>query len=492
MLVLSLLAGVIIGCSDRPDQNPALIDELRLPGDLCDFITADFDGDSLLEVLAFGCYDRGSIPSRWGAAYFVNGGRFDTSQVIRFDIPDNAILFDTGDIDGDGRPEALYLADDGLYSIKIDRVGADEPRRIIQSKTIFLLPTPRFASHWDFFRELSGNDRNLVIIPSIASIGIYSIQNGVVKKSDDISYKLHAHSSSPAIAENRISNQLGFDFDLPFFEFLDFDGDGIEDLYIIDDDAKVDIYTRSFDGGFSDEPVSSIDGKYRAGNGENNAGIKILPRDINGDGLGDLVISSYTGGIKDLESKIEVYFCRSRGSHDSVASFRHTIPNSEAMLFLTDLNHDGRMDMVIPAFRMGITALLKMLVLNRVDLGLEIFLQQPGAIFPEIPSMSTAISTTIDLNSSQGYFGANIASGGDFNGDRLCDFLIETGDGTIDIYYGSVGNVLESEPGWTYQLPIPSSIIAEDCDNDGISEIFAFYNNAPTERDIIRVIHVGR
>lgn len=490
MLILSLLAGVFTGCSDDANQSPALVDELALPGDLSDFIAVDFDGDSLREVLAFGCYQRDSIPSRWGAVYSMNNGRLDSAPIIRFDLPDHAVVFDIGDCDGDGKPEVLYLADDGLYSIKIDGLRVEKPKRIIETRTIFFLPTPRFASRWDFFRELSGDDRNIIIIPSIASVSVYYIENSAVKKSDDIFYKLHAHSSAPPIAESRTSNQLGFDFELPFFEFLDYDGDGIEDLYIIDDDSEVDIYIRSFNGSFSDKPVSKPGGRFRDGDIATHT--EILARDINGDGLGDLVISSYTGGVKNLESKIEIYLCKTRGGHGDTASFEHTIPNSAGVLFLTDLNHDGRTDMVIPALRIGITALLKMLILNRVDLGLEVFLQQPGGVFPTTPSMSTTISASADLNSGQISFGGNIAASADFNGDRLSDFLIETGDGTLNIYYGSVGNVLEPEPGWTYQLPTPSSIIAEDCDNDGISEIFAFYNNSSTDRDIIRVIHVGQ
>ena len=53
-LALSLIS--ITGCSGREEPGTASVDELNLPGDLSDFLMADFDGDSHMEILAL-CKD---------------------------------------------------------------------------------------------------------------------------------------------------------------------------------------------------------------------------------------------------------------------------------------------------------------------------------------------------------------------------------------------------------------------------------------------------
>jgi len=464
------------------------VDTLDLPGFLCDFILTDFEGDQSGEVVALGCSDIDSLSTRWGAIFGIKDDRFESSPRTSFDIPSEAVVFDAGDIDGDGSPEILYLASDGLYAMEIDGIAASRPRLVIKTETMFLFPTPKSVSHWDFYKSTKVTGQSIILIPAIDVIRVYDFENGAVSGSHVIPFKTHGHASRARIAENRAARRLGFDFDLPFIDMLDYNGDGINDLYVINDDGDIDIFTRSFDGDFSRQPAIHMAGAF---GGDSNAETEVLARDINGDGLGDLVVSRYTGGVKNLESKIEVYLCKTRGGHNRSPAFEHTIPNSAGVLFLSDINHDGRSDIVITAIRIGMTAMLKMLILNRVDLGLEVFLQQPGGTFPSTPSMSATMAVLADLNSGEINFAENIAVKADFNGDSLRDFLIETGDGVLNIYYGVAGGIFETEPGWIYPLPKPSSILAEDCDNDGISEIFAFYNDSPTDRDIIRVVHVG-
>lgn len=491
-LTLALSLIFISACGKKADQGPATVDELKLPGDLCDFIMTDIDGDSLREIIALTCDTSRTETGRKASVFYQSDHRYGLSPRIVIDLPENAVVFDTGDIDGDGRPELLYLAGDGLYAIAINSDGAGNPKRVITDDSIFLIHTPRSVAYWDFFKPQANTDRSIAIMPSLNVVNIYAISKGIISKSGEIPVQFKARSHGRSVSESRDLQQLAFDFRLPVFEMMDYNGDGIEDLYVIDD-GDVDIYTRSFDGSLSGQPVARTNGRFRQQTGDAVSYADIVARDINGDGLGDLLVSHYIGGVKNLESRIDVYLCRAREGHDSQPSFSRLIKNSAGMALLPDFNHDGRTDIVIPALKIGILALVKMLVLDHVDLGLEIFLQEPGGQFPAEPSMSTTIRASADLNSDNINFGNNIAAGGDFNGDGLCDFLVETGKGNLNIYFGTVGSVLAPEPGWRYRLPgQPSSILAVDCDNDSISEILAFYSGSSSDNGEIAVIHVGQ
>ncbi len=488
---LALSSISITGCSSREKSATASVDELNLPGEISDFLMADFDGDSLLEILALCANGRGPEPFRKGCIFYQSGGAYRSDPDLVFDSPPDAVVFDTGDIDGDNQPEILYFSYDGLYAIKVTGGKIEDPRLIIEKTTIFHLPTSESVSYWDFYRVSPRSNRIFLLVPTFSGLSIYSVGKSGVALMADIPIRHRAAAHSPGIFEMRDKMAFTYRYSLPVVEFYDYNGDGVEDLFVIDD-TDISIFAGTFQGGFEKDPVDQPCERLWPEAKGDDTDFNVQVKDINRDGLADLVVSQSRGGIKSLESNIRIYLCKIRDGYNETPSFSRNISNSAGMAYLHDLNNDGRIDIVIPALKIGITALMKMLILNRLDLGLDIYLQEAGGRYPDEPSLSTSISATVDLNAGNISLGENIAVTGDFNGDNLSDFLIETGDGTLDIYFGVAGTVLASNPGWSYKLPKPSSILAADCDNDGISEILAFYRSAQLDRDKIRVVRVGR
>jgi hypothetical protein len=493
LLVFALAFSLILsnGCSRREKSGTAFVEELNLPGELSDFLMADFNGDSLMEILALCADCRAPVPLRKGCLFFQSGGAYKSDPDLVFDIPHDAVVFDTGDIDGDNRPEILYLSYEGLYAIKVTDSKVEAPRQVVGKTSIFYLPTTESVSYWDFYRVSPRNNRTFLLIPTFSSLSIYSVDNSGVAPVTDIPIQHRAAAQSAGISEMRDRMTFTYQYSLPVIEFCDYNGDGIEDMFVIDD-TQMSIFEGTFQGGFikdrDDRSYETLWPEADAGDIE----FSLQVEDLNRDGLADLIVSQNRGGVKNLESNIKIYLCNAREGYHEIPSFSRNISNSAGTTYLHDLNNDGRVDIVIPALKIGITALMKMLILSRLDLGLEIYLQEVGGRYPDEPSLSTSISATVDLNAGNISYGENIAITGDFNGDNLSDFLIETGDGTLDIYFGAIGTVLAGKPGWSYKLPKPSSILAADCDNDGISEILAFYGSAEDDRGKIRVVRVGQ
>ncbi len=488
---LALSSISVTGCSSREKSGTAFVDELNLPGELSDFLMADFNGDSLMEILALCADGRGPEPFRKGCIFYQSGRVYKSDPDITFDIPPDAVVFDVGDIDGDSHPEILYFSYKGLYAIKVTDGKIEAPRSIIEKTTVFHLPTSETVSYWDFYRVSPRSDRAFLLIPTLSGLSIYSVRNSGVAQATDIQLHHRAAARSSGIFEMRDKMAFTYRYFLPVIEFCDYDGDGVEDIFIIDD-KDVSIFAGNFQGGFGKDPVDRPCERLWPEAKGDDTDFNVQVKDLNRDGLADLVVSQNRGGIKNLESNIRIYLCKTREGYNETPSFSRNISNSAGMAYLHDLNNDGRIDIVIPALKIGITALMKMLILNRLDLALDIYLQEAGGRYPDEPSLSTSISALVDLNAGNISFGENIAVTGDFNGDNLSDFLIETGDGTLDIYFGTAGTVLGNNPGWSYKLPKPSSILAADCDNDGISEILTFYGSAQADSNKIRVIHVGR
>lgn len=467
------------------------MEELNLPSELSDFLMADFNGDSLMEILALCADCSAPVPLRKGCLFYQSGGAYKSDPDLVFDIPNDAVVFDTGDIDGDNRPEILYLSYEGLYAIKVTDSKVEAPRQVVGKTTIFYLPTTESVSYWDFYRISPQNNRTFLLIPTFSSLSIYAVDSSGVAPVTDIPIQHRAATHSAGISEMRDRRASTYLYSLPVIEFCDYNGDGIEDIFVIDN-THMSIFAGTFQGGFIKKPVDRSYEKLWPDAEREYSEFNLQVEDLNRDGLADLIVSQSSGGVKNLESNIKIYLCNVREGYNEIPSFSRNISNSAGMTYLHDLNNDGRVDIVIPALKIGITALMKMLILSRLDLGLDIYLQEVGGRYPDEPSLSTSISSMVDLNAGNISFGENIAITGDFNGDNLSDFLIETGDGTLDIYFGAIGTVLAKSPGWSYKLPKPSSIMAADCDSDGISEILAFYRSAEADRGQIRIMHVGQ
>jgi hypothetical protein len=482
---------LLSGCSRRHKQGEAILEELNLPGDLSDYLLVDFDGDAKDELLAFCAADESSHKARSGCLFRQVNGKFGPEPVAIFDIPEKAILFDTGDVDGDGAPEITYLTTDGMSYFDVTDGNILPGQQLIAEISVFNLGTAESAIHWDFFREMQRGDRALCVIPTLDGLSLYTVRNGSISYTGNVPIGFRASTMAPRMSEFRNMSPLSYCIDVPSLEFGDYNGDGIDDMFVMYG-KDVSIYAGSLQGDYGAEPIARPSEQLWADIDDSDSENNLQVKDINRDGLADLVLSNNRGSISKLVSNVSIHLCKPRGGYDQVPSFSHDISNSAGMAYIHDINNDGRDDMIIPSLKIGITALMKILILKRLDIGLNVFLQNASGGYDSEPSLTTNIAASTDLNSGNISLGSNIAVTGDFNGDNLCDFLIETGQGRLDIYYGTVGTVLSDKVGWSYRIPRPSAILATDCDDDGISEIFAFYGQARTDRDKIRVIRVGQ
>jgi hypothetical protein len=494
LTITSLLIAFFVllpGCSRKIRPGTATVEELNLPGDLSDYILVDFDGDDIEELLVFCSAGEHPDITRSGCLFRQLGGKFGSEPAAVFGIPEKAIIFDTGDVDGDGSPEIVYLSTDGMsyFDVTGGNILPGEP--LIEEISVFNLRTAESAIHWDFFREMQRSDRALCVIPTINGLTLYTVRNGSVNFTGNVPMGFRASTVTPRLAEFRNISPLTYCIEVPSLEFGDYNGDGIDDMFVMYG-RDLSIYAGNLRGDFGDEPIAEPGSQLWTETGDYESENSLQVKDINGDGLADLVCTNNSGTISNLVSNISIHLCKPRGGYDQTPSFFHDISNSAGMAYIHDINNDGRDDMIIPSLKIGITALMKILILKRLDVGLNIFLQNAGGGYNREPSMTTNIAASADLSSGNISLGNNIAVAGDFNGDNLCDFLIETGQGRLDIYYGTVGSVLSDKVGWSYEIPRPSAILARDCNNDGISEIFAFYGSARTDRDKIRVIRVGQ
>jgi hypothetical protein len=377
----------LISCSRQPTvKSPAHIEELRLPSDFAECLMADLDGDSIIELIAFSVVDTGSRNDsnyrKLSIFRFTQTG-YNPDPSVTFDIPLDAILFDTGDIDGDSLPELLYLATDGLYAIGYKNNTISQPHQIVAQKSIFTVPTVRSISSWDLYRQMG--DQAYLLIPCFEGIAVYSFNRGRIDSLSTLHFSHQARASVGPLSELRDTNPLTYTCRLPAVHIGDYNADLVSDLFIISDN-RVLIFPGRLEGRFENAPEFAFGDQYaRAVNTTDpNSSLLYQIEDINNDGREDIVVSKNSGGVTSNKTEISVHLCRMRDGYDVAPNYLRSVPKAVGVAYLHDFNSDGRIDMAVPALELGVVALIKMLVLNSLNIDIDIFLQEVGA-FPPRP-----------------------------------------------------------------------------------------------------------
>ena len=205
---------LIFACGRERSKGGARIQEIRLPGAYADCLFADFDGDSRLDILALTVSQpfpdkRGDAAhSRRGAIIIGADSSYQSSQAALFDIPPGAVVFDTGDIDGDGAPEILFISPDGLYALEYSQGAISAPRRVISQNTLFHIPIVGSVSRWDFYRSVISRGRSLIFLPCCAGTIVYGVEGGKIDSLGMLNMQYQVRASTQAVSEMNEANSI--------------------------------------------------------------------------------------------------------------------------------------------------------------------------------------------------------------------------------------------------------------------------------------------
>jgi len=456
---------------------------------------ADLDGDGRVDLLQ--AVFTG-LPPAERRVFRVYLQRADGSFAARFDlevpVPEGSATYDVANVDGAAGDEVLLLQPRGVGILGFAR-GAEgalaaklREARIPDGLTLGAavdergLDRMRIAS-FDFGPE------PLLIVPGVAETYFLAADGGLRARIHPVARANYfIQPTGPTLTESDIQLFL----DSPRISVGDIDGDGRPDilaasrheldLFFQRDDGR---YPRDADRKIALERVTPED--HIRGSGS----VRSTARDIDGDGLLDLLLSLTRGGLMNASATSTIHFNRGSGWDLDQPDVTFESEQSISADQLIDLDGDGRLEIVRMSISISVLELVEIFVQRALDAWLNAYAfekREPGApSTPPVPLFSKKVDVELDLDTSRpAGFVPTIDY--DLNGDGRVDFL-GAADGTrIEVFLG--GGDAGFERVASQAVSSEGQIRGGDLDADGLPD-FVLFNSRRLDAPLQLIRNLG-
>src|SRR5690606_30568954 len=151
--------------------------DIEVGGKVTEVVPVDVDGDGRKDLLVV----RGRE-----ALLYLQGpdGGFTTEPVQRFRFHPRTVLFDVGDLDGDGRAEVVLLHPEGIHAYRLqDRPGGRllyglRPEKVADCPSFLDRPPGDEVRRKELLRDLDGDGDLDVLVPQRDGFAVLAAQGG--------------------------------------------------------------------------------------------------------------------------------------------------------------------------------------------------------------------------------------------------------------------------------------------------------------------------
>ena len=390
-----------------------------------------------------------------------------------------------------GRDRLVAFRDGGL--LWLDPITATE-HPIAEFTTSFSAPDDAGVPELDVVRDLNGDGRDDFLVPDLDGFW-------VVLQEPDGSFRdpMKLGPEEPfldakAYGDQRTYREVGVTAqNMPWYlnrvRQLDFDRDGRDDLVFWDTDHFL-VYRQDPSGTFptsagtftTDVPFD-FDGVYGLAFQFGDASVPALllgftgrvehrilhgVRDLNADGVADLVILSLAGRSPlRLHGRYEVHFGRPRVDGTAFGAQADTVvdapgksgglqPWGYAAQYFLDFDGDGAMDTAMAAVNTSLFGMFRAMVGNSISMELSLYRLQDGR-YPEKPDATRRLGSRFAPFDRRGPLFPTVLVG-DVNGDRRLDLLVGDRWDQLSVFLAQPG----TDPYASQAVHVPVAIPADE------------------------------
>lgn len=495
--------------------NPGFFRVFDLPytGELLTYHAEDLNNDQRQAILIFSRNSsRGRAQQRWLSLYLQseNGFADKPSQILK--LPQDLILYDTGDVAGDAKKELLYFAAGEVRYLQLGKNSfVQQPQTLFKVESIFMASDRKTVRRWDFVRDFNGDGADDVFVQQFLQATLFLRQPGTNDwRENTLPLRTQARVYGyfdPRFSVGHKSDAL---YSTPYILLEDFNMDGHRDLLGIYKDSLV-VFPALESGTFSAENHFNTPLDF----GEIWTGAKIQRthlddksekrylmriKDLNNDGLLDIVSTrlSTRESLINPKSEVRIHFGRKSEANGAAGVFFQQQPDqiirpdgSMMVLDILDINNDQRDDLVIPSVNIGVAQIIKMLVTRSVSIEAAHYLMRDDSRYPEKPDGTNTLNVKFSF---KGGAASPVYEIADFNNDGLLDVLSSSDEERLLIYWGEQGKLIQNSAGEKFAIQLPQDgtlVRARDLNNDQRADVIIAHDDDDRERKRLpRVLRV--
>ena len=387
-------------------------------------------------------------------------------------IPEWSAVYDVADVRADASGvELVLLRPDGVTILSL---ASPEGRR-----WDLAVPGPIAAGLADdergferyklVFRDFGSEP--LLIVPQIGQLTLLA-PDGEVRGQMAVARRAN-YFIIPSAGLLSLESDFQVFVDVPKTTLGDVNGDGRIDV-VSSTRHEIRVFLRKEDGSYPPEASRRLalglvtPRDHIRGSG----GVVCEPRDIDGDGRLDLLVTHAQGSVRDATSSTYLYLNRRGGwdlaKPDQVIGPRKSV-GSNALL---DLDRDGTRELIQAEISFSLLELVELLLSQEVDATLSVYDYEEGVGFGEKPRAERSFSLPFSFDTFR-LKGFVPSAEVDINGDGYLDFVSSGGGEEIEIYRGDENAPFADRVG-DQELDTAGVIHFGDLDSDGLADFVIF------------------
>lgn len=487
-LAVALVAAPLV---TRADVDPFQVQVIQSDGRTVMAEVADLDGDGrhdLVQVVTFGMPPN---ERRLIRVYPQQAdGSIPATPELELPIPPLSAAYDIADVDGRPGQEILLLRSRGIGILSFHR---DETGSLTMRASDALIPE-------DLTIGVSSDERGLdpltivshafgdepwLIVPGLGETFFLSPTGELLARVESgARANYFVQTSGLMLSESDIQIFL----DAPRMSIGDINGDGRVDI-LASKRHELRMFYRNPDGTFPRKPSEvialgrvSLDDHIR-GTGT----VRTAARDIDGDGLVDLIVSQTRGGVMNASSETTIHFNHGSGWDLSQPDYAFKSDKVLGADQLLDVDGDGKLELVRIGVPISIFELIEIFLTEALDAKLQVYplerAQQQGKAATPDPWFRVKLDIPLDFETSRPA-GFVPTVDYDLNGDGFRDYLTSTDGTRLEVYLG--GRTGYARRAVRQDVATEGQIRPADLNADGLTDLLIF--NTRRENEPLRLL----
>jgi len=392
------------------------------------------------------------------------------------------IAYDVGRI---GRTDSLFFIEPGRI-MRLD-VTSGELSEFIRARSIYGQHRSGQITPIDFIRDVNDDERDDLVLPDTSGYRVRlqradgTLGDEVVlqdSSSMSVSSGIVSFESRPLVGGNMTADELP---DLAVWR-----GDTLR-IYEQKDDDRFDGEPRAVVlnlGLQSEAELRSRETGFGAVNQEGLVETRIWRiDDLNGDGLPDILTESLlNNGVFDKENDFRLHLGRRDGDTINYFPAEDALLASSGLqygLIATDIDGDGRKDLLVRKVRMSFARVIRALLSGNVSLQLHFYRMTDEDTFAEEANYVTR--TNVRFSVSSGQVDIPAIQVADFDADGLQDLMMQIDTDELSFQLGERSKELFAEDAFERDVALPRNgdlVSVEDLNDDGRADLVIRYNES--------------